>query len=549
MRRYYAFEAEGVSEEVKTQLEKVEDVVEEKCETKADCEKILDKIDSEAEKFDDALKDMAGAAKDCKDGNCDSSEASAKIAPAAAELKNIAKSIGVASEGETLTEDDLKDSKAYLEGAREIVEAKMDEIEGGDGGDSDSGDDGDSKSDDNTAEDEADEAEAAESFLSECLEAFLNEQDIVMESNMIAMEGNNFDAMSAFSKVRGAMKAARKEMKQAVKDKKWRLAATKAKEIAGMGDRFVSLIDNMPQSVSSTVLTSLAIFVVTMIVSAIIGQNVAEKSESKSMSRYADTRKGIVDKRVAGAKAAAAKAVGPAPDSDVVNKKRDAYEYLKQNIEQQKKEGRTISDSMKQNLEKLKDEWKQAEKDNAAGGAARKKAFDEEFARQREKSNSSEELGKIHQETLKATAKAAGKVGRGMGAAAGGAAAAATMGASIPVVKFLKSKGAMNNDGDVDAKKLGPNDLNALLQALKASAKLIRGHYTKLANKYEKNANLINGPKKEDSTAVKLVGNDEKHGYESALGDDTISDFISACESMLISGEGRGSSFVPYLFD
>jgi hypothetical protein len=148
MRRYYAFEAEGVSEEVKAQLEKVEDVVEDKCETKADCEKILDKIEAEEDKFNGALGNMADAAKDCKDGKCDKAEMTARINPEMAELKEVAKSIGVASEGETVTEAEVKDAKDYLEGAKEIVEAKMDEIEGDDSGKDDGDDAGEDAGDD-----------------------------------------------------------------------------------------------------------------------------------------------------------------------------------------------------------------------------------------------------------------------------------------------------------------------------------------------------------------------------------------------------------------
>lgn len=172
MRRYYAFEAEGVSEEVKAQLEKVEDVVEDKCETKADCEKILDKIEAEEDKFNGALGNMADAAKDCKDGKCDKAEMTARINPEMAELKEVAKSIGVASEGETVTEAEVKDAKDYLEGAKEIVEAKMDEIEGddtgkddGDDAGEDAGDDDDDKGCDDGAEECCLAGAAQETFV------------------------------------------------------------------------------------------------------------------------------------------------------------------------------------------------------------------------------------------------------------------------------------------------------------------------------------------------------------------------------------------------
>lgn len=137
MRRYYAFESEDLSSTVKTQLEKVEDVVDSKCNTAAACDKMLDKIESEQEKFNGCLQDMADAAKDCENGVCDKNEMAAQITPKMAELKEVAKSIGVASESDSLTETELQDAKDYLEGAKEIVETKKEELDGGSSDDDD----------------------------------------------------------------------------------------------------------------------------------------------------------------------------------------------------------------------------------------------------------------------------------------------------------------------------------------------------------------------------------------------------------------------------
>jgi hypothetical protein len=204
MRRYYAFEAEGVSEEVKAQLEKVEDVVEDKCETKADCEKILDKIEAEEDKFNGALGNMADAAKDCKDGKCDKAEMVSKINPEMAQLKEVAKSIGVASEGETVTEAEVKDAKDYLEGAKEIVEAKMDEIGGSDKGD----DEDDAECD---AADESFDIGGRTIMLSDlaALEAALPAE--ISYCN-IAMEGYNWDKRKEY---KDTMRTANNALKKA----------------------------------------------------------------------------------------------------------------------------------------------------------------------------------------------------------------------------------------------------------------------------------------------------------------------------------------------
>ena len=173
MRRVYAFEAEELSPEVKSQLEKVEDVVEDKCDTPEACDTMIEKINDEQTKFNDALKGMASAAKDCQDGKCDKAEMAAQITPKMAELKEVAKNIGVASEGDTLTEAELKDAKNYLEGAREIVEAKKDELES----------EGEKKDDDDEKKEECENGECKNG--EECdggCESFLSEECAAMEA-------------------------------------------------------------------------------------------------------------------------------------------------------------------------------------------------------------------------------------------------------------------------------------------------------------------------------------------------------------------------------
>lgn len=164
MKRTYAFEADA-SAEVKDELEKVETVVDEKCESVEDCEKLEEKIEKVEDKFNDALQGMADAAKE----GGDKEELKEKIDPHMADLKEIAKDIGVATESEVVTDQELKDVKDYIEGAKEIVEAKKDELEDGCDGD-DCGDKGD-----DDKKDEAPSEDAKESFIG-ALESFMTDR-------------------------------------------------------------------------------------------------------------------------------------------------------------------------------------------------------------------------------------------------------------------------------------------------------------------------------------------------------------------------------------
>ena len=154
MRRKYAFESEGVSDAVQTQLEAVEDAVDEKCTTPEECDKVIDKIDAQTDKFNDALAAAKDKAQDCKDGKCNKAEMAQVVDAKMCCLKDMAKTIGVASEGDVPTEEDIKNVKDYLEGAKEIVETKKDELKGESDKGSESDDDDDDDSDDESDDDD-----------------------------------------------------------------------------------------------------------------------------------------------------------------------------------------------------------------------------------------------------------------------------------------------------------------------------------------------------------------------------------------------------------
>lgn len=166
MRRFYAFEAEELSPAIKKQLEQVEDTVEEKCTTPAACDKVLDKIEKQEDKYNDALQTMADAAKDCQDGKCEKADMAKVVDEKMGDLKQVAKDIGVASEGDVPSEEELKDVKHYLEGAKEIVEAKKDELTEEDGSKND--DQGEPEGSDDGAGDDAASESMLTGFIGAC---------------------------------------------------------------------------------------------------------------------------------------------------------------------------------------------------------------------------------------------------------------------------------------------------------------------------------------------------------------------------------------------
>lgn len=245
-KRSYAFESD-VSADVKDMLEKVEDVVDEKCETPEDCDKLVEKIEKKEDQFNDALKGMADAAKDCKDGKCDKSELKEKLDPHVSCLKTIAKDIGVASESDLVTDAELQDVKDYIEGAKEIVEAKKDELEGeSEEKDDDKNDDSKNATDDADSEDESeddsedDDAEecATESFIAEIAASAVLENlgisVIDMDSAMEAIDEMGSDAFAAMEGYnwdrRAQYKAKMKLMKLRVKEAKRDYKAGNTKE-------------------------------------------------------------------------------------------------------------------------------------------------------------------------------------------------------------------------------------------------------------------------------------------------------------------------------
>lgn len=477
MNRYYAFEAAGISDTVRAQLERVERAVDSKGNSVAACEAMLDKIAYESNRFDTALETMIDAARARQNGEIDAMEMNSRIVPAVAELKDIARSIGVATEADSVSEDELKDSKDYLEGSKEIVESKKDEEEAKDDSkdkdddDDDSGKDDDDKDDGKECEDEkcddkADKAEEAATVLYLATEAYLNELDTNDELYTMfgpATEGTNADAMAATKAAKKKIREIRKEMKAAEKSGDYKTAASKAREAASAANELSSAINNLPQSVGSAVIADLALAISAMIVSAVVGAGIgAVKGRNAQFSKI--TKEGVM-----------------------------------------KTKSGIASASNKWNLDMIdKDQRNAAFKEAAAAGSK----------------HISDNLG-----TLGKKAAIGGLKGAGIAAGATAGVAAAAGGVATGVA-YLKGKKAVDAEGNPDPKKLQPNDVNVLIKKCAMDAKMLAKRYTDMAAKYDK------------------MASGATESYE--LDDDMFSNFISACEGLVI---GDASETAPYLFD
>ena len=199
---------------------------------------------------------MANAAKDAKAGG-DQAAATASIKEAQADLKQVAKTIGVANESDSEYADrtEIEDAKAYLEGAREIVEAKKDELSDGgcEGGECDD-----------------DANEACEAWLDAYSDALAD----ALESEIydgIAMEGATSDGAAIFWSKHKELNAMKKEMNAAAKSGDYKTAAAKARECANIGGEMESAINSLPQDLKSTVLVKIAVAVGAALASAAVG--------------------------------------------------------------------------------------------------------------------------------------------------------------------------------------------------------------------------------------------------------------------------------------
>ena len=433
MRRHYAFESEELSSAVKDQLEKVEDAVDKKCTSVEACDKMLDKISAEQDKFNGCLKDMAGAAKDCKDGKCDSAEMAAKVSPKMAELKEVAKSIGVASEGETVTEDEVKAAKQYLEGAEEIVEAKKDELAGDDASTPSS--DGGATKDDSCEDGDCDDGEDedfddTDDVGTAASEAYLDSIDIAYESASfdIAMEGANIDAINALREGMKKVRAARKEMKHAAKVHDYKGAAAAARKAADAAKEISAKCDQIPPSAGSAALVAIGLALLALLTGATIAGKPA------NIIRMAK----------------ATKAAGKAGELNAARTARDAV------VNNYREAAKAGYDMM--------------------GGWGKQAAVDASAAAKTAAAAAKKEGKSAVRGVLAQGAKRSGIGGAKTAAAAGGAIAVGT-GASA-LSSFFSKKGSDT--------KMNANDVNLLIKAIKIDAKRLADKYTKIANDYER---------------------------------------------------------------
>lgn len=499
MRRRYAFEAEGVPEKVENALEKLEDQVDENCDTVSDCEAAEKKIDDKIEEFDSALQSMAGAAKDCKDGKCSKEEMGETIKASMTDLKKIAGEIGVANESdsETATEDEIKDAKAYLEGAKEIIEAKKDELEGGSSGEGGSSDEG---GDDDDEEASAEECDAIESFVDACLEAYMDDLESAMESEVfdMAMEGTTSDALSSFMQHKSQIRSIKAEMKAAEKSHNYKEAAAKAKQAAGVCDQMISDINSLPaQSIGKAALVNIALAIAAMITAvAVIGTGgKLLKAAKGGAGKIGDTlakhapekiKVKMVDRAAAKEINKNAKSVSDRAMKAATKKgEKLGQKALNEKMKGAKAElgigaGNKIKGAVGNVTSKAKGAMSKAGAtitSHAVMLPGAEKVYDA--------------AGKI------AGSKVGGAIGKGVGVAAGAAkgavkpaaaGAAAGAAATAGAVAFLKKKGIVDADGNASSGSLDGKDINGLIALIKIDAKRLKQKFLDAAAAYEEAA-------------------------------------------------------------
>lgn len=511
LRRSYAFEAEGVAEEVIDSLETVEDVVDQNCATPADCDAMLEKVEQQEEKFDGALQTMADAAKDAQ-ATGDSGALAESIEPAMNELREVAEdtgiAIGTAAESAGITQSDLLRIRSYLVGTREIIEAKKAELMGATEGygyamESDSeddddededGDDADSKSDDDDEdEDEDDEDEddddskskkddedekAEEAFIDYCLEAYM---DTLMEEmddsiTMYAMEGVTTDAVGAFASAISATRGLKKEMKAAAAEGDYRTAAAKAKECAAKFDEVAAKVSALPQSVASTVLVNGALALITLGAVTLGGKGI-KAAKNKITGRF-----GLEGRQKAiGKKLSEAGGIGT-----------DQYKQL---AAKRDKIGNAI---IERNAKQAKRAERIAGIKNATVGKVTNSKVGQGIAGAHASAQAAAKQGKMTvMAGLKGTKagqfaakhpKATGAV-KGVGTAIGVAGKGVGVGAAASgLMAFLKKKQVVDEEGNTHSSHLEANDVNAVIAMIRKLCAENKKKYLGYAAEYEQMA-------------------------------------------------------------
>lgn len=311
LKRFYAFEAAGISPAVRNALENAERNVDARCTSAIECDRVLSNIDTMIGKFNAALETMLSAAQSYKNGAISAEDMAARINPAQIELKEVARSIGVATEADGVSEDELKDSKDYLEGAKEIAETKKDEVKGDDGDgekkDDDKKDDddgekkGDGKKDDDDGEcdGECDEKE------DKAAEAWLANPDLNFTP---ATEGQNIEAYKQLITSNG--KAARKLRSEAMKMAKagdTDGAIAKLEEAKAKFAEAKNAMTNLPKDAVGTTISWL-ISGWLQIIYSFVGEGGWKEAPNKNVSvamviNYTNRAMAAIDKKIAALKA------------------------------------------------------------------------------------------------------------------------------------------------------------------------------------------------------------------------------------------------------
>lgn len=315
--------------------------------------------------------------------------------------------------------------------------------------------------------------------------------DAAMEAydyeELYAMEGTNAEAWSARKQAMKEVKATAKEMNAAAKSGDYKTAAEKARECARRFDALKQTIEGLKQSASSAILVDLALALASIVAIAAaafgaaklgkaIGKKRGAKAGSKRASEYLASEKGQARGAAHGKRAMNA--------AERRLQLTDAEKATRHDLERQ-------VDQLNKSIISTPNEFKNLKNDTIKRknglvdqlNKMRANPTDKQIAEARRGAKATaatRRSTRITEHLVKAGTEHGGKVGAKAGAMAGGAVASTAVGA------FLAKKGLL---GGNKGKKLGPNDMNALIGMCKKTCDDGKRKYTQLAQMYEHMAN------------------------------------------------------------
>lgn len=262
------------------------------------------------------------------------------------------------------------------------------------------------------------------------------------DAEFFAMEGVNVDAARMVWDTIKSVHSARKEMNAAKKEGKMAEAAKKAKQIAGLFGDLDKKVSKLDQSVSSAAIVNIALAIASL--AAVAGASVGLSKAG-----------GAAGKKVANSQAFA-------KGGKVEGGVRDAVRGVEDAMTKARRNARNALPKQK-GIKGIVNTVKTGAKDFGEDAIKTTKRIGQLDAGSKAASSISA--------AVRGNAEKAGKIA---GAAIPGAVAGGTA-----IGAFLKKKGA-----DKDKGKLQPNDINALIQAIRSTCQKAKQHYLDLASSF-----------------------------------------------------------------